>query len=199
MSGEGKFDREVKFFVYPPRLVDVIGPLYRVDDGSKERHILDSCRLDWQDSKIPFIFGRQGMGKSYLLQPYLEKTLKALVLEPKIPGLFGLRTMPERVIFLARVHGRDERHQETECTNLISSVCEESHRLFNPDQFRRGRLGLVVNEQDVDRMALALVGGDESKLGIRYKLGRKKVVEAFHQFDVPTIYGVACLKNLLGL
>lgn len=196
MSGESGLEGE-SGLVYSQRLVDVIGPLYRVDDGLRERGMLDSCRQYWKDNKIPFFFGGQGMGKSHILKPYLEKTLEAVVLEPKDLRLYRLQTMPERVIFLARVHGSSETNKETECAHLIHSICVDSGGLFNSSKFQAGRLGLVVNGDDVDRMAMSLVDDKKDKLGIRYKLGRKKVVEAFRQFNFPVMDGVAHLKNLL--
>lgn len=199
MTGEGGLDNLERNFTYPQELIGVIGPLYRVESDGRDVHILDFCKRTWSNDKIPFLFGRQGMGKSFILQPYLEQALDALILEPKDPRFSSLRSVPKSVVLIARVHGRNERHHEVECDRLTETVCSDSYGLFDPEKFLRGRLDLVVNEYDVDRMALALTGGKEKNLGIRYKLNKGKVVAAFRQFDLPVINGVAKLKNLLGI
>lgn len=194
-----RVDDEQKF-VYYENLVDVIGPLYSVDDGLRESNILNYCRMVWGDNGIPFVFGRQGMGKSNILRPYLEEAEDALVLEPKDPRLYRLEDVVQKTVFLGTVHGRNEKYHEVECTNLIGSVCADNG-LFSPPMFHRGRLMLVVDEEDVDEMALtfASLGVSEKSLGLKYRLGRERVVRAFRQFDMPVIRGIAELTNLLGV
>lgn len=187
-DGEDRF----KFFL---QLVDIIGPLYQLDDGSRKRNILDAIKHIWSANKIPFFFCNQGMGKSFILKPYLEKALGAAVFEPKDYRLYSLQVAPQNVIFLARVH--DKRYQDQESINLIESVQTDTRGLFSPEQFQKGRLELVVTQSDVDRMALALVDGDPHKLGIHYKLGRKGVVSAFQRWDLPVTHGINSLRNLL--
>ncbi|MBU0576036.1 hypothetical protein KJ707_00495 [Patescibacteria group bacterium] len=188
--------KEIDKIPTQPSWPEIIGPFYKIDGGE---NVLSFCRKSWQAGKIPFLYGRKQIGKTGIFTPYLNFALGegVTVFETGSVELPGLNQLPQKLIILASVHGKERENDAISCANQIRNICE-SNSLFNSKMFsERQRIELRLSSDDVDNMVYQLTGLDPRKLGIRYRMGRKGVISAFHQ-DRPIRQGIDALKELLG-
>lgn len=178
-----------------PDWPEIIGPFYKIDGTG---NVLYFCRESWQDGKTPFLFGRKQIGKTGILAPYLKSALgeDVAIFEPSSVELSRLTELPRSIIVLATVQGEESASYDTQCNNQIESMCEDTN-LFKPDMFKRGRIELRLDDNDVDSMVSQLTGVDTKSLGIKYFLGRRKIISAFHKYR-PISRGIGVLEELLG-
>lgn len=188
-------DHEISGIPTYPNWPEIVGPFYKIDGKA---NVLYFCRESWQEDKIPFLYGRKQIGKTGILTPYLRSALggDVAIFEPGSAELRNLTELPRNSIVLAAVHGKENVYYDRQCDIQIENMCVGTN-LFKPDMFKRGRIELRLDDDDVGCMVRQLTGVDTKGLGIKCLLGKRKIVSAFHQ-DRPISKGIEVLEELLG-